>query len=114
VKAPSCESYTLKSGQSFHDQLLVELAPKSSAQMDCPRMRYRGQDTPICVTKQVGGAVHGACCPPGHTDPDDPECTAEGFIVEMFRRQRVWEWCEKGKPLSYPCDPCVWPTNAQR
>ena len=82
--------------------------------MDCPRMRFRGQDTPVCVVKTVGGRMRGACCPPGKTDPTDPECVGEGSVDEMWVRQRVWEWCSKTKALKYPCDPCVWVTGAER
>ena len=113
-KPPSCESYTLKGGQSFHDQLAVQLSSGAFSQMDCPRMRYRGQDTPVCVAKEVGGRTVGACCPPGHTDPTDPACTSETFLHQMMAGGRTWEWCQKGESPSNACAPCVWPSNAQR
>jgi hypothetical protein len=58
--------------------------------------------------------MRGACCPPGHTDPTDPECVAEGSVDEMFKRKKVWEWCSKTAPLPRPCEPCVWVTGAPR
>jgi hypothetical protein len=111
---PVCEDVTLKSGQHWHDQLTVQLSSGATTRLDCPRMRFRGQDTPVCVTRVVGGQKRGACCPPGHTDPTDPECVAEGSVDEMFKRKKVWEWCSKDAPLPRPCEPCVWVTGAER
>jgi hypothetical protein len=112
--APTCTDFTLKSGQSFHDQLTLQLSSGATTRIDCPRMRYRGQDTPVCVAKSVGARVRGACCPPGHTNPLDPECVAEGFTDEMFRTPKIWEWCDANQPPTRPCYPCVWVTGAQR
>ena len=58
--------------------------------------------------------MRGACCPPGHGDPTDPECVAEGSVDEMFERKKVWEWCSKTAAPSRPCEPCVWVTGAER
>ena len=77
-------------------------------------MRFLGQDTPVCVAKVIAGQVRGACCPPGHTDPTDPACVAEGSVDEMFKRQKVWEWCSKTTFQARPCEPCVWVTGAER
>jgi len=112
---PTCTTVTLKSGKSWHDQLTIQLSNGAFTRIDCPRMRYRGQDTPVCVTKNVDGRVRGACCPPGHHDPTDEECVHEGPADEMFRLQKVtWEWCKKGAPTSQPCQVCVWVTGAER
>jgi hypothetical protein len=111
---PKCSAYTLRDGKSFHDILDLQLSSGSFSALDCPRMRFRGQDTPICVVAKVGDRVRGACCPPGHTNPTDPECVAEGSPDEMFKRQRVWEWCQKGVARTRPCEPCVWVTGAER
>ena len=111
---PTCSAFTLRSGQSFHDQLTVQLSSGATTRLDCPRMRFHGQDAPVCVAKVVGGRMRGACCPPGHTDPTDPECVAEGSVDEMFKRQKIWEWCSKTTPQSRPCEPCVWVTGAER
>lgn len=112
----TCESFTLPSGQSFHDQFSLQQSDGAGTRLDCPRMRFRGQDTPVCVAQNIGGRMRAACCPPGHTDPSDPECVGEGFPDEQARAQRVlWEWCDRTKPLPKdPCRPCVWITGAQR
>ena len=111
---PTCTTVTLRNGRSDHDQLTIQLSSGATTRLDCPRMRFRGQDTPACVAKVVGGRMRGACCPPGHTDPTDPECVAEGSVDEMFERKKVWEWCSKTAAPSRPCEPCVWVTGAER
>jgi hypothetical protein len=110
----TCTNPVLKSGQSWHDQLTLQLSNGATTRIDCPRMRYRGQDTPICVVTEVAGRARGACCPAGHSDPNDPACVDEGTVDEMYRRNQVWEWCDKNKPQSRPCEPCVWVTGAER
>src|SRR5688572_10260722 len=88
---------------------ITACGPSSGAftRIDCPRMRYRGQDAPVCVTKKIDGRMRGACCPPGHTDPTDEECVHEGPADEMFRLMKVtWEWCKKDAPTSRPCQVC--------
>ena len=105
---PVCGDVTLKDGRSWHAQLTLQLSSSATTRIDCPRMNFRGQDTPICVTKVVAGRTRGACCPPGHTDPTDPECVAEGSVDEMYKRQRVWEWCNGKREPKNACDPCVW------
>lgn len=111
---PTCSEVTLKNGDHWHDQLTLQLSSGATTRIDCPRMRFRGQDTPVCVAKVVAGQMRGACCPPGHGDPTDPACVAEGSVDEMFKRQKVWEWCSKTTPQSRPCEPCVWVTGAER
>jgi hypothetical protein len=111
---PTCTEVVLRDGRRDHDQLTLQLSSGATTRIDCPRMRFRGQDTPVCIAQVVGGQMRGACCPPGHTDPTDPECVAEGSVDEMFKRQKVWEWCSKTEPLPRPCEPCVWVTGAQR
>jgi hypothetical protein len=112
--APTCTDFTLRGGQSFHDQLTLQLSSGATTRIDCPRMRLFGQDTPVCVAKVVAGQMRGACCPPGHTDPTDPTCVGEGSVDEMYKRQRVWEWCSRTEAQSRACEPCVWVTGAAR
>ncbi|MBX3233182.1 MAG: hypothetical protein KIT84_20535 [Labilithrix sp.] len=112
--APTCTTVALASMPAQHHQLTLQLASGATTRIDCPRMRYRGQDTPVCVVKEVAGRLRGACCPPGRVDPTDPECVAEGTIDEMYARQRAWEWCKKDAPPTRPCEPCVWYPNAER
>ena len=111
---PTCTDVTLRDGHAYHDQLTLQLSSGAMTRIDCPRMRFRAQDTPACIARIVGGRMRGACCPPGHTDPTDPECVGEGSVDEMFKRQKVWEWCTKGEPLPRPCEPCVWVSGARR
>jgi hypothetical protein len=111
---PTCTEVALKNGDHWHDQLTLQLSSGATTRIDCPRMRFLGKDTPVCVTGIVGGQLRGACCPPGHRDPTDPECVAEGSVDEMFKRQKVWEWCSKTTPQARPCEPCVWVTGAER
>jgi hypothetical protein len=106
---PVCSDVTLKSGQSWKQQLTLQLSSGALTRIDCPSMRFHEVDTPICVAANVGGRVRGACCPPGHTNPTDPECIHEGIIDAMYVRQRVWEWCDaKVRDPKNACDPCVW------
>jgi len=111
---PTCTEVTLRNGDHWHDQLTLQLSSGATTRIDCPRMRFRGQDTPVCVARVIAGQMRGACCPPGHTDPTDPECVAEGSVDEMYKRKRVWEWCSKTEPLPRPCEPCVWVPGAER
>jgi hypothetical protein len=108
---PTCGDVTLRDGRSFHDQLTLQLSSGATTRIDCPRMRFHDQDTPVCVAKKIGGRVRGACCPPGRADPTDPDCVSEGTVDEMYKRQKVWEWCNKSAPPSRPCEPCVWVTG---
>jgi hypothetical protein len=112
--APTCSDVELRDGRKWHDQLTLQLSSGATTRLDCPRMRFRGQDTPVCVVRDVDGQLRGACCPPGHLDPTDPECVAEGSVDWMFERQRVWEWCSATEPPADRCEPCVWVTGAQR
>lgn len=111
---PTCSDFTLRDGHAFHDQLTVQLSSGATTRIDCPRMRFRGQDTPVCVTRTLAGRVRAACCPPGHADPTDPECVAEGSVDEMFKRQKVWDWCSNTEAPRRPCEPCVWVSGAAR
>src|SRR5581483_8413745 len=94
IDHPVCGDVTLKSGQSWKQQLTLQLSSGATTRIDCPRMRFHDIDTPTCVAANVGGRMRGACCPPGHTNPTDPECIHEGIIDAMYVRQRVWEWCD--------------------
>jgi hypothetical protein len=109
---PTCSDVTLKSGQSWQQQLTLQLSSGATTRIDCPRMHFHGQDTPVCVARKVGGRVRGACCPPGVSDPTDASCVGESTVDEMYARQRVWDWCDRDKPQRRPCEPCVWVSGA--
>ena len=49
--------------------------------------KYIGLDVhATSCTPAVINAQGGACCPPGHADPTDPECVAEGLgMVQQDR-----------------------------
>jgi hypothetical protein len=111
---PTCSDVTLKSGQSWQQQLTLQLSSGATTRIDCPRMHFHGQDTPVCVARKISGRMRGACCPPGVSDPTDQSCVGEGTVDEMYKRQRVWDWCDKDKPQSRPCEPCVWVSGASR